>query len=41
MAVKVPDGIEPADVAPLMCAGITVWSPISRTVTKPGMKVRK
>ena len=39
VAVKVPDGVNPAEVAPLMCAGITVWSPISQKVTKPGMKV--
>ncbi len=40
LAVKIPDNMSPADAAPLLCAGITVWSPIRKYVTKPGMKVR-
>ncbi|DBA82260.1 hypothetical protein WJX79_003382 [Trebouxia sp. C0005] len=39
LAVKIPDNMSPADAAPLLCAGITVWSPIRKYVTKPGMKV--
>lgn len=41
LAVKIPDNMSPADAAPLLCAGITVWSPIRKYVTKPGMKVRQ
>src|SRR5690349_6788880 len=26
--LRVPDGIEPAAAAPLLCAGITTWSPL-------------
>lgn len=40
LAVKIPDNMKPAHAAPLLCAGITVWSPIAKYVTKPGMKVR-
>ena len=40
LAVKIPDNMQPADAAPLLCAGITVWSPIKKYVTKPGMKVQ-
>lgn len=40
MAQKIPEDIDLADAAPLMCAGITVWSPISRYITRPGMKVQ-
>ena len=39
LAVKIPNTMKPADAAPLLCAGITVWSPIAKYVTKPGMKV--
>ena len=39
LAVKIPDSMNPADAAPLLCAGITVWSPIKKYVTRPGMKV--
>ena len=39
LAVKIPDSMSPADAAPLLCAGITVWSPIKKYVTNPGMKV--
>ena len=39
IAVKIPDNMAPSDAAPLLCAGITVWSPIKKYVTKPGMKV--
>ena len=39
LAQQIPEGIDLAEAAPLLCAGVTVWSPISRYVTKPGMKV--
>ncbi|KAL3152712.1 hypothetical protein ABBQ38_012303 [Trebouxia sp. C0009 RCD-2024] len=39
LAFKIPEAIEPAEAAPLLCAGITVWSAIKRYVTRPGMKV--
>ena len=34
-----PASIPAAAVAPLMCAGITTWAPLSRYVTAPGMRV--
>ena len=34
-----PDGLDPAAVAPLMCAGVTVWSPIRRAGVGPGQRV--
>jgi D-arabinose 1-dehydrogenase-like Zn-dependent alcohol dehydrogenase len=38
-AVKIPDGIELDVAAPLLCAGITVWSPLKRWGAGPGRKV--
>ena len=38
-AVPVPDGIELDVAAPLLCAGITVWSPLERWGAGPGKKV--
>lgn len=37
--VKVPDGIGLDEAAPLMCAGITTWSPLTRFDAGPGKKV--
>jgi alcohol dehydrogenase (NADP+) len=37
--LRVPDGLDPAEAAPLLCAGITTWSPLSRFKVGPGMKV--
>ena len=37
--VRVPDGIELDEAAPLLCAGITVWSPLRRFGAGPGSKV--
>ena len=34
-----PDGLDPAGAAPLMCAGITVWEPLEQWGIGPGMKV--
>lgn len=38
-AVRIPDGIELDVAAPLLCAGITVWSPLKRWGAGPGKKV--
>lgn len=37
--VSVPDNLDPAGVAPLLCAGVTVWSPLRYFEVKPGDKV--
>ena len=34
-----PDGLDPAGVAPLMCAGVTVWEPLEQCKIGPGMSV--
>ena len=34
-----PEGLDPAAVAPLMCAGVTVWSPLRRAGVGPGQRV--
>lgn len=34
-----PPGLDPAAVAPLMCAGITVWEPLRRWNVGPGVRV--
>jgi uncharacterized zinc-type alcohol dehydrogenase-like protein len=34
-----PDGLDPAGVAPLMCAGVTVWEPLAQWNIGPGMTV--
>ncbi|MBJ7288459.1 NAD(P)-dependent alcohol dehydrogenase [Williamsia sp.] len=34
-----PEGLDPAAVAPLMCAGITVWEPMRRWRVGPGVRV--
>ena len=36
---KVPDGLEPAAVAPLLCAGITTYAPLRHWGAGPGKKV--
>ena len=38
-AVTIPDNLDMAGVAPLLCAGITLYSPIRHFKTAPGMKV--
>ncbi|MFL6060227.1 MAG: NAD(P)-dependent alcohol dehydrogenase [Marmoricola sp.] len=38
-AVKIPEGIALDEAAPLLCAGITVWSPLTRWGAGPGKKV--
>lgn len=37
--VKVPESLDIKATAPLLCAGITMWSPLKHWNTKPGMKV--
>ncbi|KAA8572674.1 hypothetical protein EYC84_003267 [Monilinia fructicola] len=36
---KVPDGLASTDAAPMMCAGLTTYSPLVRAGTGPGKKV--
>jgi len=38
-ALSIPDGIELDEAAPLLCAGITVWTPLRRFGAGPGKKV--
>ncbi|MCJ1278086.1 hypothetical protein MMC21_005900 [Puttea exsequens] len=35
----IPDNIETKDAGPMMCAGLTVWSPLVRANVGPGKKV--
>jgi alcohol dehydrogenase (NADP+) len=37
--LRVPAGIDPAAAAPLLCAGITTWSPLRRWGAGPGKRV--
>ncbi|WP_432188108.1 NAD(P)-dependent alcohol dehydrogenase [Streptomyces sp. Tue6028] len=37
--VRVPDSLDPAAAAPLLCAGITVYAPLKRYGAAPGTKV--
>jgi uncharacterized zinc-type alcohol dehydrogenase-like protein len=37
--LSVPDGLDPAGAAPLLCAGITTWSPLQRWNVGPGSTV--
>lgn len=38
-AYKIPDGLDSASAAPLLCAGITVYTPLRTYIKHPGMKV--
>ncbi|WP_306214845.1 NAD(P)-dependent alcohol dehydrogenase [Actinoplanes sp. RD1] len=38
-AYRLPEGLDPAAAAPLMCAGITVWEPMRALGIGPGSKV--
>jgi uncharacterized zinc-type alcohol dehydrogenase-like protein len=38
-ALKVPENLPPQNVAPLLCAGITTYSPLHRFKVGPGQKV--
>ena len=37
--LRVPAGLDPARAAPLLCAGITTWSPLRKWGAGPGKKV--
>ncbi|TJZ73359.1 NAD(P)-dependent alcohol dehydrogenase [Chitiniphilus eburneus] len=37
--LKLPDGLDPAGAAPLLCAGITTWSPLRHWKAGKGSKV--
>ncbi|MDO3564229.1 NAD(P)-dependent alcohol dehydrogenase [Ralstonia pseudosolanacearum] len=37
--LSIPNGLDPAGAAPLLCAGITTWSPLHRWNVGPGSKV--
>jgi uncharacterized zinc-type alcohol dehydrogenase-like protein len=37
--VKVPGGMDPANAAPMLCAGITTYSPLKHVGVKPGDRV--
>lgn len=37
--LRIPDGLDLAGAAPLLCAGITTWSPLHRWKVGPGSKV--
>ena len=37
--LRLPDGLDPARAAPLLCAGITTWSPLRHWGVGPGSKV--
>jgi uncharacterized zinc-type alcohol dehydrogenase-like protein len=37
--LKIPEGMDPAKAAPLLCAGITTYSPLKHWDVKAGMKV--
>ena len=38
-AHRLPEGLDPAAAAPLMCAGITVWEPLRALGAGPGVRV--
>lgn len=38
-AVRIPDGLDLAEAAPLLCAGITLYSPLKHWQAGPGKKV--
>jgi alcohol dehydrogenase (NADP+) len=38
-AYRLPDGLDPAAAAPLMCAGITMWEPLRAAGAGPGRRV--
>ncbi|HET7326384.1 MAG TPA: NAD(P)-dependent alcohol dehydrogenase [Nocardioidaceae bacterium] len=37
--LSVPDGIDPAEAAPLLCAGITTYAPLRKWGAEPGKKI--
>jgi len=37
--IKIPDGISSAEAAPMLCGGVTTWSPLVKNGAGPGKKV--
>ncbi len=37
--MQIPDGISPAEAAPMLCAGVTVFEPLKVHNVQPGQKV--
>ena len=37
--LRIPDNLDPAGAAPVLCAGITTWSPLKHWNVGPGQKV--
>lgn len=37
--LRIPDGLDPAAAAPILCAGITTWSPLRHHGVGPGTRV--
>lgn len=37
--IKIPDGLAPEDAAPMLCGGVTVYSPLKHFGAGPGKKV--
>jgi alcohol dehydrogenase (NADP+) len=37
--VKIPDGLSTAEAAPMLCGGVTVWSPLVKNGAGPGKRV--
>ncbi|MDY3126740.1 MAG: alcohol dehydrogenase AdhP [Corynebacterium sp.] len=38
-APRIPEGVDPVEVAPILCAGVTVYKALKNTETKPGQFV--
>jgi propanol-preferring alcohol dehydrogenase len=38
-AARIPDGVDPLEVAPILCAGVTVYKALKVTETRPGQWV--
>src|SRR5574337_739365 len=38
-AARIPDGVDPVEVAPILCAGVTVYKGLKETETRPGQWV--
>ena len=36
-AYKIPAGLDSVSAAPLLCAGVTVYAPLRRLITHPGI----
>lgn len=37
--VKIPEGLSTAEAAPMLCGGVTVWSPLKNNGAGPGKKI--